>query len=112
MRKLIGWTLIVLGILLAIYPIGWGLQLLGTTMQGKPGPAFDLAATLWSVLLGRGADPRGLEALAVWPQRRRVMTVPALILPGMPLSRSLEAGELHITNDLYERIVELCGWPR
>ena len=26
--------------------------------------------------------------------------------------RSLEAGELHITNDLYERIVELCGWPR
>jgi hypothetical protein len=26
--------------------------------------------------------------------------------------RELEAGELHITNDLYERIVELCGWPR
>jgi hypothetical protein len=24
----------------------------------------------------------------------------------------LEAGELHISNDLYERIVELCGWPR
>ncbi len=23
-----------------------------------------------------------------------------------------EAGELHITNDLYERIVVLCGWPR
>ncbi len=26
--------------------------------------------------------------------------------------RSLEAGELHITFDLYERIVALCGWPR
>jgi len=26
--------------------------------------------------------------------------------------RSLEAGELHITNDLYDRIGELCGWPR
>jgi hypothetical protein len=26
--------------------------------------------------------------------------------------RSLEAGDLHISNDLYERIVELCGWPR
>ena len=26
--------------------------------------------------------------------------------------RELEAGELHITNDLYERMVELCGWPR
>ena len=26
--------------------------------------------------------------------------------------RALEAGELHISNDLYERIVELCGWPR
>ena len=26
--------------------------------------------------------------------------------------RAIEAGELHITNDLYERIVELCGWPR
>jgi hypothetical protein len=26
--------------------------------------------------------------------------------------RALEIGELHITNDLYERIVELCGWPR
>ena len=26
--------------------------------------------------------------------------------------RSLEPGELHISNDLYERIVELCGWPR
>jgi len=26
--------------------------------------------------------------------------------------RALEVGELHITNDLYERIVDLCGWPR
>jgi hypothetical protein len=26
--------------------------------------------------------------------------------------RALEAGELRTTNDLYERIVELCGWPR
>ena len=26
--------------------------------------------------------------------------------------RALEAGEMHITNDLYERIVDLCGWPR
>jgi Helix-turn-helix domain len=26
--------------------------------------------------------------------------------------RTLEAEELHITNDLYERIVNLCGWPR
>jgi hypothetical protein len=26
--------------------------------------------------------------------------------------RALEAGELHITNNLYERIVDLCGWPR
>jgi len=26
--------------------------------------------------------------------------------------RLLETGELHITNGLYERIVELCGWPR
>jgi hypothetical protein len=25
--------------------------------------------------------------------------------------RALEAGDLHITFDLYERIVELCGWP-
>jgi len=25
---------------------------------------------------------------------------------------ALEAGELHITSDLYERIVELWGWPR
>jgi hypothetical protein len=25
--------------------------------------------------------------------------------------RSLEAGEMHISCDLYERIVELCGWP-
>jgi hypothetical protein len=26
--------------------------------------------------------------------------------------RSFEAGELHISNDPYERIVDLCGWPR
>jgi hypothetical protein len=26
--------------------------------------------------------------------------------------RALEAGEMHISNDLFERIVELCGWPR
>ena len=26
--------------------------------------------------------------------------------------RALEAGEMNITNDLYERMVELCGWPR
>ena len=26
--------------------------------------------------------------------------------------RALESGELHITNDLYEMIVELCGWPK
>jgi hypothetical protein len=29
-----------------------------------------------------------------------------------PAFRSFEVGELHITNDLYERIVELCGWPK
>ena len=26
--------------------------------------------------------------------------------------RALEAGEKYISSDLYERIVELCGWPR
>jgi hypothetical protein len=26
--------------------------------------------------------------------------------------RDLEAGELHISFDLYERIVELCGRPK
>ena len=26
--------------------------------------------------------------------------------------RTLEAWEMHVTNDLYERIVELCGWRR
>ena len=26
--------------------------------------------------------------------------------------RALEAGELHITNDVYERFLELCGWHR
>lgn len=26
--------------------------------------------------------------------------------------RALEAGEMHISFDLYERIVDLCGWPR
>jgi hypothetical protein len=26
--------------------------------------------------------------------------------------RTLEAGKMLITNDLYERIVDLCGWPR
>lgn len=26
--------------------------------------------------------------------------------------RSLEVGELNFTHDLYERIVEVCGWPR
>lgn len=26
--------------------------------------------------------------------------------------RSLEAGELQISNDLFERVVDLCGWPR
>ena len=24
---------------------------------------------------------------------------------------ALEAGEMHITFDLYERIMDLCGWP-
>ncbi len=27
-----------------------------------------------------------------------------------PEYRELEAGRLNISNDLYERIVELCGW--
>lgn len=26
--------------------------------------------------------------------------------------QALEAGELHISFDLYERIVDLCGWPK
>jgi len=26
--------------------------------------------------------------------------------------RALGAGEIHISNDLYERIVDLCGWPK
>jgi hypothetical protein len=25
---------------------------------------------------------------------------------------ALEAGELNMTSDLFDRIVELCGWPR
>ena len=25
---------------------------------------------------------------------------------------ALEVGELNMTSDLYERIVDLCGWPR
>ncbi len=29
-----------------------------------------------------------------------------------PEYRELEAGRLHISNDLNERIVDLCGWPR
>ena len=29
-----------------------------------------------------------------------------------PQYRDPEAGKLRITSDLYERIVELCGWPR
>ena len=26
--------------------------------------------------------------------------------------QALEAGELHIDYDLYERLVDLCGWPK
>jgi hypothetical protein len=26
--------------------------------------------------------------------------------------RTLEAGELHVTNDLFERVVDLYPWPR
>lgn len=26
--------------------------------------------------------------------------------------RALEAGELHISSDLYERMIDPCGWPR
>ena len=26
--------------------------------------------------------------------------------------RELDVGELRITNDLYERTMELCGWPK
>ena len=51
--------------------------------------------------------PRDRERLGM----RRVQMAGRL---GLTLTdyRALEAGELHITNDLYERIVELCGWPR
>lgn len=30
----------------------------------------------------------------------------------LALNRALERGELDISFDLYERIVDLCGWPR
>ena len=29
-----------------------------------------------------------------------------------PQYRELEAGRLHISNDLYLRIVDVCGWAR
>jgi predicted transcriptional regulator len=29
-----------------------------------------------------------------------------------PQYRELEAGRLQIDNDLFERIIEVCGWPR
>ena len=29
-----------------------------------------------------------------------------------PDYKELEAGRLFISNDLYERIIEVCGWPR
>jgi hypothetical protein len=32
--------------------------------------------------------------------------------PTLRRYQNLESGELLITNDLYERIVDLCGWPR
>ena len=29
-----------------------------------------------------------------------------------PEYRQLEAGTLHISYELYERIVDVCGWPK
>ena len=55
----------------------------------------------------RTAPPRDRERMGL----REVQMAGRL---GLTLAeyRALEAGELHITFDLYERIVELCGWPR
>jgi hypothetical protein len=62
---------------------------------------------------GRRGEPRAVpvdheDAGRVNGERRHARTIAAL----ERAYRELEAGELHITNDLYERIVELCGWPR
>lgn len=51
------------------------------------------------------------------PRDRERMGLREVQMAGDSVSHSprigrLKAGELQITNDLYERIVELCGWPR
>ena len=51
--------------------------------------------------------PRDRERL-----RLREVQMPGRLGLTLRQYRALEDGELHITNDLYERIVELCGWPR
>jgi hypothetical protein len=51
------------------------------------------------------------------PHDRRLLRLREVEMPGrlhltLRQYRALEAGDLWVTNDLYERIVEVCGWPK
>ena len=52
--------------------------------------------------LPRDRDRMGLRQVQMAGRLRLTMTE----------YQALEAGELHIDYDLYERIVDLCGWPK
>jgi hypothetical protein len=74
--------------------------------------------------VGSHADQHGKLAWIMLPiivqhlprdrERMRLREVQMAGRLGLTLNeyRSLEVGELPISNDLYERIVEMCGWPK
>jgi len=59
------------------------------------------------MLSGPGEHPEGRRRLGL----RRCRWAGRLELTFRQY-QALEAGDLHISSDLYERMVDLCGWPR
>jgi hypothetical protein len=54
MKRVMGWLLVILGILLAVYPLGWVLDALGTDILGEPDPTFNTSTMVGSILVGGG----------------------------------------------------------
>ena len=54
MKRVMGWCCVILGLLLAVYPVGWMFETLGSDLQEEAGAPLDMTAMVVSVLIGGG----------------------------------------------------------
>lgn len=85
-------------------PEGLGIGRPTHRHTSQPAATCGQGSNHWPLQPIRGMGRGRLDSHLTQPSRRRSRRADRAL-------HRFEAGELHITNDLYERIVDLGGWP-